>query len=198
MFEFDLDNVQFADIKVIGCGGGGSNAVNRMIAADLKEFIFRPEHRCQALQMSEAHQKIQIGEKLTKGLGAGSDPTIGQRSAEESREEIAKALQGSDMVFITAGMGGGTGTGAAPIVAEIAKDLNALTVGVVTKPFSFEGRRRKEQAEKGIEQLRGKVDTLIVIPNDRLLQVVDKKTSMLEAFRVADEVLLQVCRGFPT
>src|SRR5690554_8069279 len=157
MFEFDLDNVQFADIKVIGCGGGGSNAVNRMIVADLKGIHFIAINTdAQALQMSEANEKIQLGEKLTKGLGAGSDPTVGQRSAEESRDEIAKALQGADMVFITAGMGGGTGTGAAPVVAEIAKDLNALTVGVVTKPFSFEGRRRKEQAEKGIEQLRGK------------------------------------------
>lgn len=149
MFEFDLDNVQFADIKVIGCGGGGSNAVNRMIAADLKGIHFIALNTdAQALQMSEAHQKIQIGEKLTKGLGAGSDPTIGQRSAEESREEIAKALQGSDMVFITAGMGGGTGTGAAPIVAEIAKDLNALTVGVVTKPFSFEGAAAKSKRKR--------------------------------------------------
>ena len=128
-------------------------------------------------------------------MGAGSDPTIGQRSAEESREDIARAIDGADMVFITAGMGGGTGTGAAPVVAEIAKELNALTVGVVTKPFSFEGKRRKEQAEKGIEQLKGKVDTLIVIPNDRLLQVVEKRTSMLEAFRVADEVLLQGVQG---
>jgi len=196
MFEFDLDNVQFADIKVIGCGGGGSNAVNRMIAANLKGIHFIALNTdAQALQMSEAHLKIQIGEKLTKGLGAGSDPTIGQRSAEESREDIAKALEGADMVFITAGMGGGTGTGAAPVVAEIAKELNALTVGVVTKPFSFEGRRRKEQAEKGIEQLKAKVDTLIVIPNDRLLQVVEKRTSMLEAFRVADEVLLQGVQG---
>ncbi|MGB4430983.1 MAG: cell division protein FtsZ, partial [Limnochordia bacterium] len=196
MFEFDLDNVQFADIKVVGCGGGGSNAVNRMIAADLKGINFIALNTdAQALQMSEAQQKIQIGEKLTKGLGAGSDPTIGQRSAEESREDIARAIDGADMVFITAGMGGGTGTGAAPVVAEIAKELNALTVGVVTKPFSFEGKRRKEQAEKGIEQLKGKVDTLIVIPNDRLLQVVEKRTSMLEAFRVADEVLLQGVQG---
>ena len=196
MFEFDLDNVQFADIKVVGCGGGGSNAVNRMIAADLKGINFIALNTdAQALQMSEAQQKIQIGEKLTKGLGAGSDPTIGQRSAEESREDIARVIDGADMVFITAGMGGGTGTGAAPVVAEIAKELNALTVGVVTKPFSFEGKRRKEQAEKGIEQLKGKVDTLIVIPNDRLLQVVEKRTSMLEAFRVADEVLLQGVQG---
>lgn len=196
MFEFDLDNVQFADIKVIGCGGGGSNAVNRMIAADLKGIQFIALNTdAQALQMSEAHEKIQLGEKLTKGLGAGSDPGVGQRSAEESRDEIAKALEGADMVFITAGMGGGTGTGAAPVVAEIAKELQALTVGVVTKPFTFEGRRRKEQADKGIELLKDKVDTLIIIPNDRLLHVVEKRTSMLEAFKVADDVLLQGVQG---
>ena len=170
--------------------------MNRMIAADLKGIHFIALNTdAQALQMSEAHQKIQIGEKLTKGLGAGSDPSVGQRSAEESREDIAKAVQGADMVFITAGMGGGTGTGAAPIVAEIAKEQNALTVGVVTKPFAFEGKRRREQAEKGIEQLKSKVDTLIIIPNDRLLQVVDKRTSMLEAFKIADDVLLQGVQG---
>lgn len=196
MFEFDLDSVQFADIKVIGCGGGGNNAVNRMIAADLKGIRFIALNTdAQALQMSEAHEKIQLGEKLTKGLGAGSDPSVGQRSAEESREDIAQALEGADMVFITAGMGGGTGTGAAPVVAEIAKELNALTVGVVTKPFTFEGRRRREQAEKGIELLKDKVDTLITIPNDRLLQVVEKRTSMVEAFQIADAVLLQGVQG---
>ncbi len=196
MFEFDLDNVQFADIKVVGCGGGGSNAVNRMIAADLKGIKFLALNTdAQSLQMSEAQIKIQLGEKLTKGLGAGSDPTIGQRSAEESRDEIRAALEGADMVFITAGMGGGTGTGAAPIVAEIAKELQALTVGVVTKPFTFEGRRRREQADKGIEQLKNRVDTLITIPNDRLLQVVEKRTSMLDAFKVADDVLLQGVQG---
>lgn len=196
MFEFDLDSVQFANIKVIGCGGGGSNAVNRMIAAGLKgiEFIALNTD-AQALQLSEAHQRIQLGEKLTKGLGAGSDPSVGQRSAEESREDISNALEGADMVFITAGMGGGTGTGAAPVVAEVAKELHALTVGVVTKPFTFEGRRRREQAEKGIELLKSKVDTLITIPNDRLLQVVEKRTSMLEAFKIADDVLLQGVQG---
>lgn len=196
MFEFDLDDIQFADIKVIGCGGGGSNAVNRMIAADLKGIEFVALNTdAQALQMSEAHKKIQLGVKLTKGLGAGSDPSVGQRSAEESRDEIRQALMGADMVFITAGMGGGTGTGAAPVVAEIAKELHALTVGVVTKPFTFEGRRRKEQADKGIELLKSKVDTLITIPNDRLLQVVEKRTSMLEAFKIADDVLRQGVQG---
>lgn len=196
MFEFDLDNVQFADIKVIGCGGGGSNAVNRMVEADLKGIQFIALNTdAQALQMSEAHQKIQLGQKLTKGLGAGSDPNVGQRSAEESRDEIRQALEGADMVFITAGMGGGTGTGAAPVVAEIAKEIHALTVGVVTKPFTFEGRRRRDQAEKGIELLKTKVDTLITIPNDRLLQVVEKRTSMLDAFKIADDVLRQGVQG---
>lgn len=196
MFEFDLDNIQFADIKVIGCGGAGSNAVNRMIAADLKGIHFVALNTdAQALQMSEAHQKVQLGQKLTKGLGAGADPSVGQRSAEESRDEIRQALEGADMVFITAGMGGGTGTGAAPVVAEVAKELHALTVGVVTKPFTFEGRRRKEQADKGIELLKSKVDTLITIPNDRLLQVVEKRTSMLEAFKIADDVLRQGVQG---
>jgi cell division protein FtsZ len=196
MFEFDLESPQFADIKVIGCGGGGSNAVNRMIAAGLTGVQFVALNTdAQALQLSEATVKIQVGQKLTKGLGAGSNPEIGQRSAEESREDIRQALEGADMVFITAGMGGGTGTGAAPVVAEIAKELDALTVGVVTKPFSFEGRRRMAQAEKGIEMLRAKVDTLITIPNDRLLQVVDKRTSMMEAFKIADDVLRQGVQG---
>ncbi|NLM39725.1 MAG: cell division protein FtsZ [Firmicutes bacterium] len=196
MFEFDLENPQFADIKVIGCGGGGSNAVNRMIAADLKGVQFIALNTdAQALQLSNASVKIQVGQKLTKGLGAGSNPEVGQRSAEESREDIRQALEGADMVFITAGMGGGTGTGAAPVVAEIAKELDALTVGVVTKPFSFEGRRRMAQAEKGIELLKAKVDTLITIPNDRLLQVADKRTSMVEAFKIADDVLRQGVQG---
>jgi len=196
MFEFDLATPQFADIKVIGCGGGGSNAVNRMIAAGLTGVQFIALNTdAQALQLSDATVKIQVGQKLTKGLGAGSDPEIGQKSAEESREDIRQALEGADMVFITAGMGGGTGTGAAPVVAEIAKELDALTVGVVTKPFSFEGRRRMAQAEKGIELLRQKVDTLITIPNDRLLQVVDKRTSMVEAFKIADDVLRQGVQG---
>ena len=149
----------------------------------------------QALMLSEATDKIQLGAKLTKGLGAGSNPEIGQRSAEESKEEIRAVLEGADMVFITAGMGGGTGTGAAPVVAEIAKECSALTVGVVTKPFTFEGRRRKSQAEKGIELLKTKVDTLITIPNDRLLQVAEKRTTMLEAFKIADDVLRQGVQG---
>jgi cell division protein FtsZ len=196
LLELDFDSDQFAQIKVIGVGGGGSNAVNRMITAGLRgvEFVAINTDG-QALFLSEAEQKIQIGEKLTKGLGAGADPEIGLRAAEESREEIKQILKGADMVFITAGMGGGTGTGATPIVAEIAKELGALTVGVVTKPFSFEGRKRMGQAEKGIQHLREKVDTLITIPNDRLLQVVDKKTSITEAFRVADDVLRQGVQG---
>lgn len=196
MFEFDLDGGQYANIKVVGVGGGGSNAVNRMIQADLKGVQFVALNTdAQALLMSEAGEKIQLGEKLTKGLGAGANPEIGQRSAEESKEEIRAILEGADMVFITAGMGGGTGTGAAPIVAEIAKEVSALTVGVVTKPFTFEGRRRLAQAEKGIELLKSKVDTLITIPNDRLLQVVEKKTTMVDAFRIADDVLRQGVQG---
>ncbi len=196
LLELDIDSDQFAQIKVIGVGGGGSNAVNRMITAGLRgvEFIAINTDG-QALFLSEAEQKIQIGEKLTKGLGAGADPDIGLRAAEESREEIKQVLKGADMVFITAGMGGGTGTGATPIVAEIAKEIGALTVGVVTKPFSFEGRKRMSQAEKGIQNLREKVDTLITIPNDRLLQVVERKTSITEAFRVADDVLRQGVQG---
>ena len=195
MFEFDLDNIQYANIIVIGCGGAGGNAVNRMISRTERCSFVALNTDAQALHMSNAQTKIQVGEKLTKGLGAGSDPSIGQRSAEESREEIKAALEGADMVFITAGMGGGTGTGAAPVVAEIAKELQALTVGVVTKPFTFEGRRRRDQAEKGIEVLKSKVDTLITIPNDRLLQVVERRTSMVEAFAVADDVLRQGVQG---
>ncbi len=196
MFEFDMDNSQFADIKVIGCGGAGSNAVNRMIHSELKGVQFIALNTdAQALLLSEAGQTIQLGEKLTKGLGAGSNPDIGQRSAEESREEIRQVLEGADMVFITAGMGGGTGTGAAPVVAEIAREVSALTVGVVTKPFTFEGRRRMQQAEQGIDILKSKVDTLITIPNDRLLQVVEKRTSMIEAFKIADDVLRQGVQG---
>lgn len=187
---------QFAQIKVIGCGGGGNNAVNRMIEAGLQgvDFIALNTDK-QALVMSQAEHKIQIGEKITKGLGAGANPEIGQKSAEESREEIYKALEGADMVFITAGMGGGTGTGAAPVVATIAKELGILTVGVVTKPFTFEGRKRMEQADKGIEELKTKVDTLVTIPNDRLLQIAEKKTSLSEAFKIADDVLLQGVQG---
>lgn len=196
MLEFDTNDMQFAKIKVIGVGGGGNNAVNRMIAAGLKgvEFI-GINTDAQALQMSRAAEKIQIGVKLTKGLGAGANPDIGHSAAEESRDEIAQALLGADMVFVAAGMGGGTGTGAAPVVAEIARELGALTVGVVTRPFSFEGRKRAMQAERGIVELRDKVDTLITIPNDRLLQVVDKHTTVQEAFKIADDVLLQGVQG---
>lgn len=196
MIEFDIDMEQFAEIKVVGVGGGGNNAVNRMIQFGLKgvEFIAVNTDK-QALFASQANQKIQIGEKLTKGLGAGANPEIGQRAAEESREEIMQALKGADMVFITAGMGGGTGTGAAPVIAEIAKDLGILTVGVVTKPFMFEGRQRMINADKGIQELKQRVDTLITIPNDRLLQIVEKRTTVLEAFRMADDVLRQGVQG---
>ncbi|MBO8162271.1 MAG: cell division protein FtsZ [Brevibacillus sp.] len=196
MLEFDLDLEQFAQIKVIGCGGGGSNAVNRMIAGGVQgvEFI-TVNTDAQALQLSSADIKLQIGEKLTRGLGAGANPEVGKKAAEESREMIENALRGADMVFVTAGMGGGTGTGAAPVIAEIAKELGALTVGVVTRPFSFEGRKRSMQAEAGIAALKEKVDTLIVIPNDRLLEIVDKNTPMLEAFREADNVLRQGVQG---
>ncbi|MED4571173.1 cell division protein FtsZ [Brevibacillus agri] len=196
MLEFDMDMESFARIKVIGCGGGGSNAVNRMIAGGVKgvEFITLNTD-AQALQLSSADIKLQIGEKLTRGLGAGANPEIGKKAAEESRDMIENALRGADMVFVTAGMGGGTGTGAAPVVAEIAKELGALTVGVVTRPFSFEGRKRSQHGEAGIAALKEKVDTLIVIPNDRLLEIVDKNTPMLEAFREADNILRQGVQG---
>ncbi|MGI6037245.1 MAG: cell division protein FtsZ [Limnochordia bacterium] len=196
MFEFDSENGHFANIKVVGVGGGGSNAVNRMIDCDLRgvEFIAMNTD-AQALMVSNATHKVRLGEKLTKGLGAGSNPEIGQKSAEESREEIRQLLEGADMVFITAGMGGGTGTGGTPVVAEIAKEVAALTVGVITKPFSFEGRRRQQQAEMGVDNLRDKVDTLITIPNDRLLQVVEKRTSIVDAFKIADDVLRQGVQG---
>lgn len=196
MLEFDMDLDRFAAIKVIGVGGGGNNAVNRMIAAGLNgvEFI-SVNTDAQALLHAQAPYRIQIGEKLTKGLGAGANPEIGEKAAQESREEIIKALRGADMVFVTAGMGGGTGTGAAPVVAECAKEVGALTVGVVTKPFSFEGRRRQMQAERGTAKLKEKVDTLITIPNDRLMQVVDKRTSIMDAFRIADDVLRQGVQG---
>ena len=197
MIEFqNEDQNTFASIKVIGCGGGGNNAINRMVDAGLRgvEFISINTDR-QALGVSSAQVKIQIGEKLTKGLGAGAIPEIGRRAAEESREEIASALKGADLVFITAGMGGGTGTGAAPVVAEIARDLGTLTIAVVTKPFNFEGKQRMKNAEMGIEELKQHVDTLVVIPNDRLLQVVNKGTTMLEAFRIADDVLRQGIQG---
>ncbi|HHT51370.1 MAG TPA: cell division protein FtsZ [Eubacteriaceae bacterium] len=196
MLEFEVELEHFAKIKVIGCGGGGNNAVNRMIQSNLQgvEFVALNTDK-QALLLSSADNKLQIGEKITKGLGAGANPEIGLRSAEESKEEIYNALEGADMVFVTAGMGGGTGTGATPVVASIAKDLGILTVGVVTKPFSFEGKNRMLQAEKGIEELKTKVDTLITIPNDRLLHVAEKKTSLEDAFKIADDVLLQGVQG---
>ncbi len=185
-----------AVIKVVGVGGGGVNAVNRMIDAGLKgvEFI-AVNTDAQALLMSDADVKLDIGREITRGLGAGSDPEIGKAAAESHSEEIEEALKGADMVFITAGKGGGTGTGAAPVIAQIAKGLGALTIGVVTRPFAFEGKRRSTQAESGIKTLKEKVDTLIVIPNDRLLTVSNDKTSVLNAFKMADEVLLQGVQG---
>ena len=186
----------FAVIKVVGVGGGGVNAVNRMIEAGLRgvEFIAMNTD-AQALLMSDADLKLDIGRQLTRGLGAGSDPEVGRQAAEEHRGEIEEALKGADMVFITAGKGGGTGTGAAPVVAEIARSMGALTIAVVTRPFSFEGRRRSVQAEAGIQRLKENVDAVIVIPNDRLLTVATEKTSMVNAFRMADEVLLQGVQG---
>ena len=185
-----------ATIKVIGVGGAGNNAVNRMLDLGIKsvEFIAVNTDR-QALQKSKASTKIQIGEKITRGLGAGANPDIGAQSAEESKTELSEVLRGADMVFVTCGMGGGTGTGAAPIVAGLAKEMGILTIGVVTKPFTFEGKKRLAQAERGIESLKSKVDTLIVIPNDKLLQIIDRKTSMAEAFLMADDVLRQGVQG---
>lgn len=196
MLDFEIDNDGFAKIKVIGVGGGGNNAVNRMISSGVKgiEFIAANTDR-QALKTSLAQTKLQIGEKLTKGLGAGGNPEVGEMAAQESVEEIKSALQGTDMVFIAAGMGGGTGTGAAPVVADIAKGMGILTVGVVTKPFSFEGSKRQKQAEAGVQELLEKVDTLVTIPNDRLLQISDKKTSVQKSFEMADEVLKQGITG---
>jgi cell division protein FtsZ len=190
------DSENFALIRVIGVGGGGSNAVNRMIRAELMgvEFI-AVNTDAQALLQSDAPNKIRIGDKITRGLGAGGDPSIGQRAAEEDSEKIADALRDSDLVFITAGMGGGTGSGAAPVIAEIARDMGALTIGVVTKPFSWEGARRRLNAEKSAELLRDKVDTLITIPNDRLKEVVTAETSIVDAFRVVDDVLRQGVQG---
>jgi len=201
MMDFDDENnITMKDgtatIKVIGVGGAGNNAVNRMLDWGIKnvDFIAVNTDR-QALQKSKANTKIQIGEKITRGLGAGADPDIGAQSAEESKTEITEVLRGADMVFVTAGMGGGTGTGAAPTVAGLAKEMGILTIGVVTKPFTFEGKKRLAQAERGIESLKGKVDTLIVIPNDKLLQIIDRKTSMSEAFMMADDVLRQGVQG---
>jgi len=190
------DGFPQATIKVIGVGGGGTNAVNRMIKAQVQGVDFISVNTdSQALQQAQAPTRIQIGEKLTRGLGAGGNPSMGQKAAEESNEELYEALQGADMVFITAGMGGGTGTGAAPIIAQIAQDVGALTVGVVTKPFSFEGPRRRTAAEEGVASLKDRVDALITIPNDRLLSIADMKMSMTEAFSIADEVLHQGIEG---
>ena len=185
-----LEMNQIAKIKVIGVGGGGCNAVNRMIKAGVKgvEFIVANTDK-QVLDASPAQVKLQIGEKLTNGLGAGANPEIGREAAEESKDEIRAALDGADMIFVTCGMGGGTGTGASPIIAEIAQDIGALTVGIVTKPFKFEGKRRMEQAIIGVDELRKHVDTLIVIPNDRLRDIIDKSTPMLDAFSEVDNVL---------
>lgn len=196
MLEFEVEQSSYATIRVVGCGGAGGNAVNRMVEEGLRgvEFISINTDR-QALQTSLADNRLQIGEKLTKGLGAGAIPDIGRRAAEESREDIAQLLRGADLVFVTAGMGGGTGTGAAPVVAEIARDLGCLTIGVVTKPFLFEGKQRMKNAEGGIQDLMMRVDTLVVIPNDRLLQVVSKGTTMMEAFKIADDVLRQGIQG---
>ncbi|WLR52256.1 cell division protein FtsZ [Bacillus tianshenii] len=196
MLQFDTEMDQLATIKVIGVGGGGSNAVNRMIEHGVQgvEFI-AVNTDAQALNLSKAETKMQIGSKLTRGLGAGANPEVGKKAAEESKEQIEEALRGADMVFVTAGMGGGTGTGAAPVIAQISKELGALTVGVVTRPFTFEGRKRSTQAAGGINSMKDNVDTLIVIPNDRLLEIVDKNTPMLEAFREADNVLRQGVQG---
>lgn len=196
MLDFESNNDQLATIKVIGVGGGGSNAVNRMIENGVQgvEFI-AVNTDAQALNLSKAETKLQIGEKLTRGLGAGANPEVGKKAAEESKEAIEEVLQGADMVFVTAGMGGGTGTGAAAVIAQISKELGALTVGVVTRPFLFEGRKRSVQAGSGVDSLKENVDTLIVIPNDRLLELVDKNTPMLEAFREADNVLRQGVQG---
>ncbi|MCI6157399.1 MAG: cell division protein FtsZ [Peptoniphilaceae bacterium] len=192
----EVMNDGLAKIRVIGVGGGGNNALNRMKKSGLRgvEFIAVNTDK-QILQVINSDEKLQIGTKLTRGLGSGGNPEVGEKAAEESKNEIAELLQGTDMVFITAGMGGGTGTGAAPIVAETARSMGILTVGVVTKPFGFEGRKRQTQAENGIEKLKDKVDTLIVIPNDRLLQVAERRTSMVEAFGMADQVLMNGIQG---
>ncbi len=196
MFEFIEDNGHVAKIKVIGVGGGGGNAVNTMISAGLSRVDFITANTdLQALRNSNASTKMQLGEQLTKGLGAGANPDIGKQAAIECKDRLASVLEGADMVFITAGMGGGTGTGGAPVVAEVAKEVGALSVGVVTKPFVFEGKKRTRQAEQGMEELRNCVDTLIVIPNQRLLNLADEKTSILDSFKMADEVLLQAVKG---
>ncbi len=196
MYDLTKDNTQYAQIKVIGVGGGGSNAVDRMIEDGVTGVEFLAVNTdAQALHRSKAGGKVQIGHKLTRGLGAGADPVIGKKAAEESRLELEAFISGADMLFVTAGMGGGTGTGAAPIVAEIAKNLGVLTIGVVTRPFTFEGKKRASQAEAGIAELKAHVDTLIVIPNDRLLELVEQNTPILDAFRAADSILRQGVQG---
>lgn len=196
MAEYKPQLETFAKIKVVGAGGSGSAAVNRMLAGKIHGVEFLVVNTdAQALHHSNAPKKIHIGKNITRGLGAGMDPEVGRKAAEESQDEIHEALKGTDMVFITCGMGGGTGTGAAPVIADIAKDVGALTVAVVTKPFSFEGAQRKAIAEKGHEELASRVDTIITIPNDRILQVIDKKTTLLEAFSIVDEVLKQGVQG---
>ncbi|MDY3051843.1 MAG: cell division protein FtsZ [Ndongobacter sp.] len=195
-FEMEMNNDGLATIKVIGTGGGGNNAISRMKENGLRgvEFVAVNTDK-QILDVVSADQKLQIGLKLTRGLGSGGNPEVGAKAAEESRNDVTDLLQGADMVFVTAGMGGGTGTGAAPVIAETAKQMGILTVGVVTKPFSFEGRKRQTQAEAGIEKLKDKVDTLIVIPNDRLLQIAERRTTMMEAFGMADQVLMDGIQG---
>lgn len=196
MIQFEIESVGSARMKVIGVGGAGNNAVNRMIFSNLQGVEFVAVNTdCQALTKSSAEAKVQIGSRITKGLGSGGDPEIGRRSAEEDRDVIAEVVDGADMIFITAGMGGGTGTGAGPIVAEIAKGSGALTVAIVTKPFIFEGKRRMQQADEGISELKRQVDTVIAIPNQKLLQIVAKETPLLDAFAMADEVLLKATRG---
>ncbi|NPV66315.1 MAG: cell division protein FtsZ [Anaerolineae bacterium] len=197
MSDYDLTpGENFAQIKVVGVGGGGGNAINRMIEEGMGGVDFISINTdAQALMLSQAKTRVRIGDKLTRGLGAGGNPEIGRKAAEESADELYEVLRGADMVFITCGMGGGTGTGAAPIVAQVAKELGSLTIGVVTRPFSFEGKRRQDAAEAGIEALKDHVDTLIVIPNDRLLQIADKRASLQDAFRLADDVLRQGIQG---
>lgn len=196
MIEMDHENEGLARIAVVGIGGGGNNAVNRMIEADIKGVDFMAMNTdMQVLLKSKAGSKLQLGEKLTRGLGAGADPEVGEKSANESRDAVVQALKGYEMVFVTAGMGGGTGTGAAPVVAEVAKEMGILTVAVVTKPFNFEGRRKMQSATKGLEKLKESVDSLVVIPNDRILSIVDEDITIENAFRIVDDVLRQGVQG---
>jgi cell division protein FtsZ len=196
MLKFKDTFAQSANIKVVGVGGGGGNAINRMVLSNVKGVDFIAANTdAQALKYSLAPQRLQLGERVTKGLGVGGDPNLGQKAADESKAVIREILKGADMVFVTAGLGGGTGTGGAPIVAEVAKSLGALTVGVVTKPFMFEGKVRAKQAEEGLKELRNKVDTLLIIPNQKLFSVIDKNTSLLETFKIVDEVLLRAVQS---